>query len=387
MVKALNKRLAFFVDSMAGGGAERVMLNLANEYVKHGYEVDLVLARKEGEYLSDVDQKIRIVDINAKRFWNYFLPLIRYFRNEKPAVMLTATTIINIIAILSRKLAGSSSRLVVSEHIDIVSIAQSGALQRKNLVKRLIAYCYPKADAIVAVSTGAALSLKNFSGLSEEKITTIYNGVIDQQKLNLSEQQVDHPWFGVQQNKEPVIVSVGRLQAQKDYPTLLKAFAELLKNQSSKLLILGEGELRSELEELASQLQISEAVSFHGFESNPFKYLANADAFVLSSQFEGLPTVLIEALACGCPVVSTRCPSGPEEILENGKYGKLVDVEDHAALAGALYDTLNFEPELKKDERQKRIEHGRKFDVETAFFAYSEVLGLNSSDSVIKSDV
>jgi len=222
----MTKRLAFFVDSLAGGGAERVMLNLANEYIKHGYNVDLVLARKQGDYLDDVDPNIRVIDLSVTRFWTYFLPLTKYFKSEKPDVMLSATTILNLLAIMTKLLSRVQTRLVVSEHINITSFAETGALQRAKVVKSLIKWFYPKADQIVAVSNGAAKSLSQFSGVPLTQIKAIYNGVIDAEKLHLS---------------QPVIVAVGRLEAQKDYPMLLKAFAILRKTRNAKLLILGEG--------------------------------------------------------------------------------------------------------------------------------------------------
>ena len=380
----MAKRIAFFVDSMDGGGAERVMLNLANEYIKQGYEVDLVLARKQGDYLSDVDSGIRIIDLATTRFWTYFLPLIRYFKSVKPDVMLSATTILNLLAIMTKFLSRANTHLVVSEHIDIVSFANTGALQRSNILKKLIAFLYPKADQIVAVSNGAAKSLSEFSGVPISKIKAIYNGVIDQHKLDLSHEKLDHPWFGASQVDEPVIVAVGRLQAQKDYPMLLKAFALVCEQRKAKLIILGEGELREELKNLAQDLNISENLSLHGFESNPFKFFASADVFALSSQYEGLPTVLIEALACGCPVVSTNCPSGPEEILEHGKYGTLVSVGNHRDFADALLAVLQLRdesPQMMEKRKRDLMDHGQQFNVDNAFSEYSRVLGLTVNHS------
>ena len=249
-------------------------------------------------------------------------------------------------------------------------------------------WLYPKADQIVAVSNGAAESLSEFSKIPIHKIKAIYNGVIDVNKLKLSQEKVDHPWFGPQQVDEPVIVAVGRLQAQKDYPMMLKAFALVRNKRKAKLLILGEGELRKELENLANTLGISTNVSFHGFESNPFKFLANADVFALSSQFEGLPTVLIEALACGCSVVSTNCPSGPEEILEKGKFGTLVNVGDENAFSDGLLAVLEAKVSSEKAENQQKTilaNHGQKFNVDTAFEEYSKVLGLTPEDLILES--
>ena len=379
----MTKRLAFFVDSLAGGGAERVMLNLANEYIKHGYKVDLVLAHKQGDYLDDVDPNIRIIDLSVTRFWTYFFPLIKYFRLEKPDVMLSATTILNLLAIMTKLLSCVKVRLVVSEHINITSFAETGTLQRPKVVKMLIKWFYPKSDQIIAVSNGAAKSLSQFSGVPLAQIKAIYNGVIDSEKLHLSQEKVSHEWFGSQQAHEPVIVAVGRLEAQKDYSMLLNAFAIVRKVRNAKLLVLGEGELRAELENKAIKLDINQDVLFYGFESNPFKFLANANVFALSSQYEGLPTVLIEALACGCPVVSTNCPSGPEEILEQGRFGELVKVGDENAFAAALLNVLSSQV---SDARKKALAmHGQQFNVKKAFDEYSKVLGLTLNANIVVS--
>ena len=376
------QKISFFIDSLAGGGAERVMLNLANHYAGQGYSVDIVLAHKRGEYLNDVDERVRLIDLNVSRFWQYFVPLIRYFRQERPVVMLSATTILNLLAILTKKLAMVDTRLVVSEHIDIQSFAERGALQKPKIVKRLIRFIYPQADQIVAVSKGAANSLASFANLPVEIIKPIYNGVIDQHKLDLAMQPIDHPWFGEAEQRDfPVILGVGRLQDQKNFAMLLRAFAKLRKKMPARLIILGEGELRHTLQQQAEKLKIDSDVSLHGFADNPFKYLKNANVFALSSFYEGLPTVLIEALACGCPVVSTDCPSGPNEILENGRYGALVPVDNDEAFANALLTALTQElgsSEAHQSYKKGLQDYAKKFGVDQAFAAYSEVLLLDS---------
>ena len=372
------KRISFFIDSLAGGGAERVMLNLANRYALQGYAVDIVLAHKRGEYLSDVDERVRLIDLKVSRFWQYFFPLIRYFRNEQPDVMLSATTILNLLAIMTRKMTLVKTRLVVSEHIDIVSFAERGALQRPKIVRQLLRFIYPLADQVVAVSKGAANSLATFANLPLATIKPIYNGVIDQHKLDLANEPIDHPWIGESKEKGiPVVLGVGRLQDQKNFPMLLRAFAMLREKTPARLIILGEGELRDSLQQQAENLKIDQDVSLHGFEDNPFKYLKNANVFALSSFYEGLPTVLIEALACGCPVVSTDCPSGPNEILENGRYGALVKVDDDKEFADALYKALVKEQSSSEEHQQHKknlVEYAEKFGVEQAFAAYLSLI-------------
>jgi len=202
---------------------------------------------------------------------------------------------------------------------------------------------YPWADAIVAVSNGVADDLSLTAGIPRERITTIYNPVVMPELHEKARAALNHPWFAP--GTPPVLLGAGRLVAQKDFTTLIKAFARVRAVRPARLMILGEGEQRGSLEGLARELGVSADVTLPGFVLNPFPYMARASVFVLSSAWEGLPGVLIQALACGCPVVSTDCPSGPVEILENGKYGPLVPVGDDEVLAQAILSVLNTLPD------------------------------------------
>ena len=198
---------------------------------------------------------------------------------------------------------------------------------------------YPYADRTITVSKEAAEDLSHFIGLNRGEIDVIYNPVIGPNVKGKMEKSVDHPWFS--DESIPVILGVGRLLEQKDFPTLIQAFAKLRTSRSSRLVILGEGDRRPFLEDCVERLGLSEHVWMPGFKPNPLKYMANADVFVLSSKREGLGNVLIEAMACGTPVVSTDCKSGPSEILKGGEYGRLVPVGDSSALAAAIEEALD----------------------------------------------
>lgn len=198
---------------------------------------------------------------------------------------------------------------------------------------------YPWADGFVAVSQGVADDLRRFAQLPEVKVHTIYNPVVTDELLASAARTPEHPWLAP--GEPPVILGVGRLVGQKDFATLVRAFALVRRTRSAKLIILGEGDKRPELEALVTELGLSDEVSLPGFVDNPFAYMARADTFVLSSRHEGLPGVLIQAMACGCKVVSTDCPSGPREILNNGSLGALVPVGDAGALAEAIVATLD----------------------------------------------
>jgi len=331
------ERIALFLPSLRGGGAERVMVNLAWGFVERGLQVDLVLAKAEGPYLSQVPSKVRVVDLGARRMLHSLPGLIRYLRGEQPQAMLSALNHANIVAIWAKILSKVKTRLVVSEHNNLSQSTKNAPFMRAKLMPFLIRFFYPYADAVVAVSRGVAEDLIASTGLPPEKVKVIYNPVITPELFTKADEPLDHPWFGP--GEPPVILGVGRLTKQKDFPTLIRAFAMVRKERPARLMILGEGEERPNLEALVRELGLEEDVALPGFVDNPYKYMKRAAMFVLSSRWEGLPTVLIEALALGTPVVSTDCPSGPREVLE-GHEELLVPVGDTNALACTILRLL-----------------------------------------------
>lgn len=334
----LKKRLAIFVPSMRDGGAERVTLTLAQGVAKRGYTVDLVLAQAEGPYLAEVPESVRVVDLKASRVLLSLPALVRYLQRERPEAMLSVMSHASIIALWARRLAGVPRRVVVSQHITLSRVVQHAPSQRGRLMPRLIRRFYPWADGIIAVSKGVADDLAQVTGLPRERVQVIYNPVVTSELQERARVPVEHPWF--KPGEPPVLLGVGRLTAQKDFPTLIRTFARVRQARPMRLLILGEGAERPALEALVRQLGLEQDVSLPGFVENPYAFMAQASLFVLSSRWEGLPTVLIEALSCGTPIISTDCPSGPREILVDGQYGQLVPVGDVIALARAIETTL-----------------------------------------------
>lgn len=332
-------RLALFISSLRGGGAERVMVNLAKGFVEQGLDVDLVLAKAEGPYLSQVPSGIRVVDLQASRVLASLPGLVRYLKRERPAALLSAMDHANIVAIWACKLSRVSCRLVVGVHTTLSRAAGNASTARGRFMPRLVHWFYPWADAVVAVSQGVADDLINITGLPRERVKVIYNPIVTPELLQKAKETIDHPWFGPGQ--PPVILSVGRLTAAKDFPTLIHAFARVRAERQARLMILGEGEERPKLESLVRELGLEDDVSMPGFVDNPYAYMARAAVFVLSSVWEGFGNVLVEAMAVGTPVVSTDCPSGPAEILEGGKWGKLVSVKDITSLVTAINDILD----------------------------------------------
>jgi len=359
-------KIALFIPSLRGGGAERVMLNLARGFAERGYKVDLVLAKAEGPYLSQVPDNIRVIDLKSPRVL-YSLPgLIRYLRQERPHALLSALDHANIVALWAKKLSRVPIRVVVSVHSTLSRASTNATSIRARLIPSWARIFYPWADAVVAVSKGVADDLIKLTELPQEKVHVIYNPVVTPELFAKADEPLDHPWF--EPSEPPVILSVGRLTPAKDYSTLIKAFALVRKEMPARLMILGEGEERPKLEALIRDLGLEKDVALPGFVNNPYKYMKHAAVFVLSSQWEGLPTVLIEALALGIPVVSTDCPSGPAEILNNGEYGRLVTVGNEKELAQNIKATIC--------EGKKKIvtDSYKLFQLDTVLYQYEEVL-------------
>ena len=274
--------------------------------------------------------------MDSQRVIKAILPLAKYIRKNKPAVLISHLCHANVIAALAKELAVTDTQLILVEH-DTLSVSESEVF-RARFVPPLMKLFYPRANKIVGVSEAVSRDLETQLGLKKGKVKTIYNPVVNTELIHQAKAYLDHPWL--QPNSPPVFLAVGRLTIKKDFSTLIKAFANLREKVTVRLIILGEGELRPELEAITKNLGIAEDVSMPGFVKNPYAYMSRASAFILSSLWEGLPTVLIEAMACGCPVISTDCPSGPKEILAAGKYGELVPMSNVMALSAAMARVL-----------------------------------------------
>ncbi len=368
--------LGLFTNFSTFGGVERVAFNLAKELAEQGHRVDLVLCVGADADLDKVPTTVNVVALESAPSWRgrilvlkadptdlvplllpvaipprlnkmipYLPALVHYLRREKPTSLLSFKPYPNLTALWAKRLANVSTRFVISEHVH-PSGGQRGRKWRRRFVRPVIRRVYTWADAIVSVSNGVTDDLTASAGIPRERITTIYNPVVIPDVHTKARAPLDHPWF--RPDAPPVVLGVGRLHRQKDFPTLLRAFARVRAQRQARLVILGEGKLRAELAVLASTLGITADMALPGFVENPYAYMARAAVFALSSSYEGLPSVVIEALACGCPVVSTDCPSGPVEILEGGRYGRLVPVGDDGALAHAICATLDAPPPAER---------------------------------------
>ena len=333
-----QQRIAFFLPNLYGGGAERVSVNLLKGMVgRENLVLDLVLGIAEGSFMEQVPEGVNIINLKSPRVATAILPLVKYLKTAQPDALLSHLGHANVIALFANRLAGSKTKLAVVEH-NTLSVADATSIRAK-ITPWFMKQFYPSANAIVGVSKGVSQDLESQLGFTPGTVKTIYNPVINQELLDKACITVDHPWL--QSKDPPVFLAVGRLTAQKDFANLIRAFALVRKQKPARLIILGEGELRAELEQLASKLGVKEDIDLPGFADNPYGYMNQASAFVLSSRYEGLPTALIEAMACGCSIVSTDCPSGPQEILAGGEYGVLVPIQDSQSLADGMLDVLN----------------------------------------------
>ncbi len=406
-----DKRIAIFLSRIKalvakGGGIERINLHLAEELLRQGYQVDLVLCRSDPQSLALVPPGIRVIVLpRASRRrakwaawqagrglrWQLLRPVllalhpttelrylpgfINYVETHQPDAVISAFVQINLVALLAKRASRHRFKLLVEQQgpwSRMLGPEAAGSWRWRHLPP-LLSRLYAEADAVVPVSAGIAEHLRQVAGLPDTLLRTIHNPVLDEQSQRRRAEPLTHPWFAP--GEPPVILNVGRLDRQKDQATLLRAFARLRTKHMARLMILGEGDERVRLEALAQELGIAADVALPGFIANPMPYMRESTVFALSSLYEGLPTVLIEALYCGCPVVSTDCLSGPREILQDGRYGRLVPVGDDVALAEALTETITHPP-----DRQMLIQsvQGRGFTVAEAAERYLQVIELSA---------
>ena len=360
-------QFSLLLPDLRAGGAERVNINLANEFVARGYSVDVVVMRATGDLMPLLDPKIRVINLGTARMRGVFRPLTRYLRETQPSSLLACMWPLTVLAIAARAASRTRTRLVVAEHTTWSAAERSRDTFHHLNLTTTMRLAFPRADGVVTVSQGAANDLANIARLPRDRVMAIYNPIVGGAKPAVTEEVPESlDWAAGPHHK---ILAVGTLKAIKDYATLLQAFAILRRSVNAKLLILGEGEERGPLERLIADLGIAADVSLPGFVTSTEAYYRKADLHVLSSVGEGLPTVIVEALEQGVPVVSTDCPSGPREILDHGRYGALVPVGDAEALARAMQDSLG-----REHDRASLKSRAADFSVTKAADAYLDLL-------------
>jgi glycosyltransferase involved in cell wall biosynthesis len=359
--------VGLFISNLGGGGVQRVVLNLAAGLIAEGIEVDLVVGWAEGINKEYIPIGVQLINLNKKNILACLPGLIRYLQKRLPSALVTAQTHVNIVGIASKFLYGKKIRLVVCEHNNMKEVVKANPNEWYRPV--FARWFYPKADVIVAVSNGVADGLAEMTDLPRERIKVIHNPVISEIILKKAKEPIMHPWF--QDTNTKVMVTVGRLENQKDLSTLINALKVINGILPLRLIILGEGSQREHLQSLIDKLGLHEIVDMPGFVENPYTYMKHASVFVLSSKYEGFPGVLVEALAVGVPVVSTDCPSGPAEILGNGRYGRMVPVGDVNEMAFAIKETLD-----NPIPTEVSIKRGMEFNIKNITKEYMKILFL-----------
>ena len=337
-------------------------LNLARELIELGYEVDVVLVKKEGSYLDTVPEGVNIVSfriLTRKYFRTFFtlFPLLRYLKKERPEALVSSLTRCNVVAALARVVSRSGARVAVVEHNNFSEATRSKKGIKQWFVLFFMKVLYPRVDAVIAVSKGVADDLAEVLGMERERIAVIYNPVVTSAITERAREKTGVTWLNKGEFK--TVIGIGRFSKAKNFPLLVRAFGQVARERDdARLVLLGEGEEGSAIRTEIEKLGIEERVLLPGFVENPYAYLARADVFVLSSDWEGFGNVIVEALAVGTPVVTTDCPSGPREILADGEYGTLVPVGDEDMLAEAIRNTLD---NLAGPRSERLIERAQEF--------------------------
>lgn len=327
---------SILLPDLRGGGAERINLELAREFARSGHQVEFVLMQARGELLAEAQAGFRVVDLACPRARSLPRALKAYLHRRRPDALLAAMWPLTVIAPMAR-LWGYRGRVVVSEHGILSAQYKSWGRPHRAALRASTAAGYRLAHARVGVSSGVADDLAALSGLPRARFDVIHNPVAPRPAPDAATlRSVDALWAVPPGAR---IVTVGTMKPVKNHPLLLHAFAGL-KSPGTRLMFLGTGAGEAGLRSLAVDLGVADRVVFAGFHADPTPFYRTADLFVLSSDYEGFGNVIVEAMACGTPVVSTDCPSGPAEILENGRYGRLVPVRNLAALAAAMDDAL-----------------------------------------------
>lgn len=342
-----RRPIAVLAATSGHSGVDRVMTNLIRQWTAWGLQVDLLQVRGHGPHLADPTPGVRLVDLGARHVLTALPGLFRYLRRERPRALLCDKDRVNRGAILARWAAGADTRLGVRLGTTLSRNLKDRGWAQDWLQSLSVRRLYPLADRVLVPSRGVADDLTAYTGLDPAHVTVVRSPIVTPALLQQAAEPCGHPWLV--DHDRPVVLAVGELSQRKDFETLVRAFATLRRQRPCRLVILGRGRRRDALRILASDLGVADDLDLPGFTANPYSFMSRADLFVLSSRWEGMPVVLIEALACRTRVVSTDCPSGPREVLggpaANPRIGELVPVGDHAAMAAAMARMLSQHPD------------------------------------------
>ena len=362
-------KLLFVLPSLGGGGAERATVDLIRGMDRERFDVSVALFAQRGAFLQQLPGDVAVYDLRGGDRYDVRLVfrVAALVRSEQPDIIFSVLRYANLVTLLARRVACTKARVIVNEQsLPSAEFGLFGGARTKGWSLRRL---YPQADLVTAISRGIGRELTAVHGLPESKVRVIHNPVDVARVRTMGDISPEHPWYV---SGLPVLVSAGRLNREKGFAHLIRAFAVVRRTVECRLIILGEGPERRELERLISELELGEAVTLPGFKDNPYSYMRSATAFVLSSLYEGFGNVIIEAMALGVPVVSTRCPVGPEEIINDGVTGLLVPPGDEQALAGALVRILT-DDQLRSELSANGPERAEDFAVDHIVAQYESV--------------
>lgn len=367
--KILRMRKIFWaIPDLEIGGAERMTVDIIPEFADHGDEVTLFLVRKRGAFLEKIPSSVRVRSAEADSLRTAIRPLARALREEKPDVIISNLTHLNLAVIFLARLMGLKSKILVFEH-NTPSIANRQSF-KETVILRIAGWVYRLADRVLAVSVGSRADVLHSMMLPEASVSIVYN------PINISEIRTEgESLTGIEmidQSERPLILAVGRLEPQKNFAFLLRAFALLLRRHPARLVLLGEGSERAMLTELAAALGIETDVLMPGVTRNPYAFIARADVVACSSLYEGFNRTIAEALALGKRVVSVDCPWGPAEILRDGEFGTLTKMGDEAAFADALLTALT--TAMTDSERRRNEKRGEDFSAARSYEALDRAI-------------
>ncbi|MCG5502172.1 MULTISPECIES: glycosyltransferase [Ectothiorhodospira] len=368
----INNKVAIFAPYFDNGGVERMLVNLACGLSKRGIPVDFIVNHSHSEFLKDLTEPIKLIKLQEKNKIKIIKSFTKYIINTQPKAILSAKEDCDIIATHAWKRSGKQSKLYIRA---VVNTTQQ--MMYRNIIRRywsawISRTIYRNADGIIAVSRGVADDIYKISKPNIERIHVAPNPVITSDLFKKAQEELDHPWLT--NHDKPVILGAGRLGRQKNFSMLISAFANARAKRPMRLIILGDGRRRERLLKQAEELGIANDVFLPGFVKNPYAWISRADLFVLSSLWEGSPNVLTEAMALGIPVISTDCPSGPSELLGNGKYGMLIPINDIDYMSHAIINTLD--KPIKAEDLQKAVEN---YTLENSVNNYMRIMKLNPS--------